>query len=145
MLPVCQTWVQAQMLCLNLRSCVLHLSDQIMWKLLGSPTMKPCILLTVFIEKGSFIFLYISFFLTWFPQFSLTKLPCCHFQDFPVLYFLLAERRRLVLTYSSVLFSTSSGPDIFGYMKKKKNIMKSTLLKCLIASKWFTHWASGAA
>lgn len=105
--------------------------DQIMWKLFGSPSMKLVSARCLYWERELYIYFckFLSVFLTLFPQLSLAKLPRCHFQDCPVSYFLLAERR-----YSSVLFYISSGPDIFGY-ERGKRIMKSTVLKCL----WLPH------
>lgn len=83
---------------------------------------------------------FLSFFLTLFPQFSLTKLPRCHFQDFPVSYFLLAERR-----YSSVFFRAWYF-WLYEERKKKKTDNEEHIAEMfLIATKWFTHWAFGAA
>lgn len=128
---LCQTWVHAQTLCLNLRSCFLHST-----KSCGNCSVLPPWNLyparCLYRERELYIYFckFLSVFLTLFPQLSLAKLPRCHFQDCPVSYFLLAERR-----YSSVLFYISSGPDIFDYERGKKRIMKSTLLKCL----WLPH------
>lgn len=125
--------------CLNLRSCFLRPSDQIMWKLWFSlhETLYPARCL--YWERELYIYFCKFIFSSHcFLSFHRPSFPAVTSRTFRSRTSCLQEGDNLVFCY------ISSGPDIFGYMRGKKRIMKSTLLKCLITT-WFTHWAFGAA
>lgn len=130
-------WVRAQML---FKSAFLFFtsSDQIMWKLRFSlhETLYPARCL--YWERALYIYFCKFIFSSHcFLSFHRPSFPAVTSRTFRSRTSCLQEGDNLVFCY------ISSGPDIFGY-ERKKRIMKSTLLKCLITT-WFTHWAFGAA
>lgn len=135
---LCPAWVCAQML---FKSAFLFFtsSDQIMWKLRFSlhETLYPAHCL--YWERELYIYFCKFIFSSHcFLSFHRPSFPAVTSRTFRSRTSCLQEGDNLVFCY------ISSGPDIFGYMRGKKRIMKSTLLKCLITT-WFTHRAFGAA
>lgn len=127
---LCQTWVHAQTLCLNLRSCFLHST-----KSCGNCSVLPpwnLYLLVVFIEKGSFIFIFVNFFL-----FSSHCFLSFHWPSFPAVTSRTVRSHTSCLQKGDILVFCFIFLQvlIFLVMRGGKRIMKSTVLKCL----WLPH------